>query len=141
MDTTSNALSRILDILASHPEAQEKLRLEIMEGRQQYGDEIPYDKLVALPYLDAVCRETLRLWVMFDSVSCLTTFNDRRPLQLHSCRWRVTSVCCLSPEFYVLRAHDILLVPGGILFYRSQPLSKESMVVRCTKSRFQRAQR
>ena len=25
------------------------------------GEEIPYDTLVSLPYLDAICRETLRL--------------------------------------------------------------------------------
>ncbi|KAG5634821.1 hypothetical protein H0H81_000603 [Sphagnurus paluster] len=60
MDTTSNALSRTLFILSQHPEAQEKLRQEIREAREQYG-EIPHDELVALPYLDAICRETLRL--------------------------------------------------------------------------------
>ncbi|KAG5634928.1 hypothetical protein H0H81_000304 [Sphagnurus paluster] len=61
MDTTSNALSRTLYILAQHPEAQERLRQEIREAREQYG-QIPHDELVALPYLDAVCRETLRLY-------------------------------------------------------------------------------
>ncbi|KAG5637792.1 hypothetical protein H0H81_003184 [Sphagnurus paluster] len=60
MDTTSNALSRTLHILAQHPEVQEKLRQEIREAREQYG-KIPHDELVALPYLDAICRETLRL--------------------------------------------------------------------------------
>ncbi|KAG5641583.1 hypothetical protein H0H81_011101, partial [Sphagnurus paluster] len=60
MDTTSNALSRTLFILSQHPEAQEKLRQEIRDAREQYG-EIPHNELVALPYLDAVCRETLRL--------------------------------------------------------------------------------
>lgn len=62
MDTTSNALSRILYILATRPEAQTKLREEITEARNKYGD-IPHDELVVLPYLDAVCRETLRLYV------------------------------------------------------------------------------
>ncbi|KAG5636862.1 hypothetical protein H0H81_006584 [Sphagnurus paluster] len=61
MDTTSNALSRTLYILAQHPEVQEKLRQEIREAREQYG-QIPHDELVALPYLDAICRETLRLY-------------------------------------------------------------------------------
>ncbi|KAG5653381.1 hypothetical protein H0H81_000768 [Sphagnurus paluster] len=40
---------------------QEKLRRELQEAREQYG-EIPHDELVALPYLDAICRETLRLY-------------------------------------------------------------------------------
>lgn len=61
MDTTSNALSRILHLLSQNPSAQEKLRAEIIEA--QGGDtDIHYDNLVKLPYLDAVCRETLRLY-------------------------------------------------------------------------------
>ncbi|KAI0754298.1 cytochrome P450 [Daedaleopsis nitida] len=59
MDTTSNALSLTLSLLAQHPDAQEKLRNEIIEASN--GDDLGYDDLVALPYLDAVCRETLRL--------------------------------------------------------------------------------
>ena len=69
MDTTSNALSRILHVLAEHPSAQEKLRAEIREARGCSGpDDVPvgtdisYDDLVKLPYLDAICRETLRLY-------------------------------------------------------------------------------
>ena len=58
-DTTAIALTQILQILAEHPEAQEKLRSEIREASRS-GD-IPYDELVGLPYMDAICRETLRL--------------------------------------------------------------------------------
>ena len=61
MDTTSNALSITLHTLAEHPEAQEKLRQEILDAQQNAGGDVPYDDLIALPYLDAVCRETLRL--------------------------------------------------------------------------------
>lgn len=60
MDTTSGALARVLQALAQHPEVQEKLRKEITHARQTGGD-LPHDELVSLPYLDAVCRETLRL--------------------------------------------------------------------------------
>lgn len=60
MDTTSGALSRILFLLAEHPDVQEKLRQEITEAQAQ-GETLSYDALVSLPYLDAVCRETLRL--------------------------------------------------------------------------------
>ncbi|ESK86254.1 hypothetical protein Moror_16634 [Moniliophthora roreri MCA 2997] len=59
-DTTSSALSRTLILLSSHPEVQTKLREEIQQAFQN-GD-ISYDELVSLPYLDAVCRETLRLY-------------------------------------------------------------------------------
>ena len=61
MDTTSNALSRTLQILAQNPEAQAKLRAEILEARNGEPT-IDYENLVKLPYLDAVCRETLRLY-------------------------------------------------------------------------------
>ncbi|KAI0763487.1 cytochrome P450 [Trametes elegans] len=60
MDTTSNVLSQILHILAQRPAVQDRVRAEILEARHE-GNDIPYDELVALPYLDAVCRETLRL--------------------------------------------------------------------------------
>ena len=52
-------LSRLLHLLAQHPDIQEKLRAEVISARD--GHDIPYDKLVQLPYLDAVCKETLRL--------------------------------------------------------------------------------
>ncbi|KAF8159576.1 cytochrome P450 [Crassisporium funariophilum] len=60
-DTTSGALARILHVLANDTTAQDRLRREVVEARNQQGD-LPYDELVALPYLDAVIRETLRLY-------------------------------------------------------------------------------
>lgn len=62
-DTTSGALSQILDILAKHPDAQERLREEILQASN--GEDISYDQLIELPYMDAVCRETLRLYVQY----------------------------------------------------------------------------
>ena len=61
VDTTSNALSRVLHLLCQHQDVQAKLRAEVRAAIEQYGTEIPYDELSALPFLDAVCRETLRL--------------------------------------------------------------------------------
>ena len=60
METTSGALVHILHMLAEHQDVQDKLRQEIQKA-QVGGNDIPYDDLVALPYLEAVCRETLRL--------------------------------------------------------------------------------
>ncbi|KAI0631631.1 cytochrome P450 [Trametes polyzona] len=63
-DTTSNALTLILECLAKHPEAQDRLQAELLEAKQRHeGGDIPYDELMALPYLDAVCVETLRVHV------------------------------------------------------------------------------
>jgi cytochrome P450 len=61
-DTTSSALSRIFHLLALHKDVQAKLRQEILEAREDNGrEDLSYDTLVSLPYLDAVCREALRL--------------------------------------------------------------------------------
>ncbi|KAH7913645.1 cytochrome P450 [Hygrophoropsis aurantiaca] len=61
MDTTSGALARTFLTLAHHPEAQVKLREEVTQARAEKGN-LDFDDLVNLPYLDAVCRETLRLY-------------------------------------------------------------------------------
>ncbi|KAH7928032.1 cytochrome P450 [Leucogyrophana mollusca] len=71
MDTTSGALARTFMTLAHHPEAQEKLRQEVKQARAEKGD-LDYDDLVNLPYLDAVCRETLRLYPPVTFVSRTT---------------------------------------------------------------------
>ncbi|KAF9475405.1 cytochrome P450 [Pholiota conissans] len=62
MDTTSSALSRILHMLSMNQDVQETLRQEIRTAKKEYGPELDYDTLCSLPYLDAVCRETLRLF-------------------------------------------------------------------------------
>ncbi|TFK51329.1 cytochrome P450 [Heliocybe sulcata] len=59
MDTTSSALSKILYLLATHPEAQDKLRHEVRQVHA--AGEFTYDTLEKMPYLEAICRETLRL--------------------------------------------------------------------------------
>ncbi len=60
MDTTANSLTRILHVLAEHPAEQEMLRAEVNDAR--HGNDIAYEALEKLPYLDSVCRETLRLY-------------------------------------------------------------------------------
>ncbi|KAH9165536.1 cytochrome P450 [Lactarius sanguifluus] len=60
-DTTSTALSRILHLLALRPDVQDKLRNELKEAHKD-KEELTHDQLVSLPFLEAVCRETLRLY-------------------------------------------------------------------------------
>jgi cytochrome P450 len=60
MDTTSNALARILDLLSEHPVVQERLRQEVAEAFAAHGDDLDYDTLNGLPFLEAVVRESLR---------------------------------------------------------------------------------
>ena len=59
MDTSVNSLSRIIHLLVQHPDMQEKVRKEIMAASA--GHDIPFDELMALPYLDTVVRETMRV--------------------------------------------------------------------------------
>ncbi|KAK7680835.1 hypothetical protein QCA50_016145 [Cerrena zonata] len=60
-DTSASALTTMLQLLARNQDVQDRLRNEIQEARHQHGEEIPYHKLMVLPLLDAVCRETLRI--------------------------------------------------------------------------------
>lgn len=90
MDTTSNVLSRILHLLAVHPDVQEQLRTEIINAGQTSGD-FTYDQLVSLPFLDAVCRETLRLSVVSD-FGCPVWLISRSQ-QLPSCGNDFANVC------------------------------------------------
>ncbi|KAL7277359.1 hypothetical protein ACG7TL_009219 [Trametes sanguinea] len=61
MDTTSNILSRVLHLLAQHSNVQDEVRREVMIAKA-HSDQLDYDELHALPFLDAVCREALRLY-------------------------------------------------------------------------------
>ncbi|KAI0070430.1 cytochrome P450 [Panus rudis PR-1116 ss-1] len=63
METTSGALARLLHLLAQHQDVQDRLRQEIRTAKHEHNDQdIPYDTLVSLPYMEAVCREALRLY-------------------------------------------------------------------------------
>ena len=75
MDTTANSLARILQLLAERPDAQERLREEITHAIEVegHGDTLDFDRLLELPYLDAVCRETLRVCVLVSSLMCTRT--------------------------------------------------------------------
>ncbi|KAK7054623.1 hypothetical protein VNI00_003086 [Paramarasmius palmivorus] len=54
-DTTSNTLARIFSLLSTHTAEQEALRREILVNAPD-GD-LDYEKLLSLPYLDAICRK------------------------------------------------------------------------------------
>ena len=72
-ETTTSALARILHILSQEQDVQSRLRSEVRKAKRDHaaavgidGDwesvSLPYDTLVSLPYLDAIVRETLRLY-------------------------------------------------------------------------------
>lgn len=72
-ETTTTAICRVLWLLASKPDVQARLRSEVRDAKQSYAVShditgpwedvgLPYDLLMSLPYLDAVIRETLRVY-------------------------------------------------------------------------------
>ncbi|KAF8522362.1 hypothetical protein JB92DRAFT_1727306 [Gautieria morchelliformis] len=71
LETTAIAVTRLLHLLAKRPEVQARLRTEIRNAKQSHlsptkhldrdawkAVELSYDELMALPYLDAIVRET-----------------------------------------------------------------------------------
>lgn len=76
-ETTSTSTAWAMYALASHLEAQAKLRAEL----QEIGTETPtLDMLNALPYLDHVVRETLRLYPVFSLITREASQDDAIPL-------------------------------------------------------------
>ena len=64
IDNTSDSIARILHLMATHQDVQSKLRKEIVEAMSRHADglgNLEHSELTALPYLDAICRETLRV--------------------------------------------------------------------------------
>ncbi|KAJ8516646.1 hypothetical protein ONZ45_g6069 [Pleurotus djamor] len=69
-DTTSTSLTRMLHLLSLHPKEQERLRSEVLAARaERNGTDFTYDEVNSLPYLDAVVRESLRLYAPFTFIS------------------------------------------------------------------------
>ena len=61
-ETTSSGMSNLFYVLAQHPEVQKKLRTEVRKAREENHGDLDYETLMALPYLDAVVRETMRVF-------------------------------------------------------------------------------
>ncbi|GJJ14788.1 hypothetical protein Clacol_009056 [Clathrus columnatus] len=74
-ETTAISVARILHMLAIQPVYQKRLRSEIRITKQKYAEmsasnvdtgweqvELPYDTLMSMPLLDAIVRETLRVF-------------------------------------------------------------------------------
>ena len=63
LDTSATQLAVLMFFLAKNPEVQEKLEEEISDALAQSDeDELDYDKLQSLPYLDMVVNEALRIF-------------------------------------------------------------------------------
>ncbi|KAI0716355.1 cytochrome P450 [Earliella scabrosa] len=66
--TTSTALTRAIEVLAHKPDAQARLRQELLDATAGTGRtlaDFDYDAYTSLPYLEAVVRETIRMYPSF----------------------------------------------------------------------------
>ncbi|KAG1723805.1 cytochrome P450 [Suillus lakei] len=97
LETTTAAVARALYMLAKHPDVQAQLRAEISDATaaayqagevdHSHADDqrgpvrLSYDALMNLPFLDAVVRETFRLYPSLPVLGRSTTEATSVPLQ------------------------------------------------------------
>ncbi|KAG1734665.1 cytochrome P450 [Suillus paluster] len=93
LETTTAAVARALYMVAKHPHVQAQLRTEICDAMTAYeasnvdhsheggSTRLSYDALINLPFLDAVVRETLRLYPSLPVLTRRTTEAASVPLQ------------------------------------------------------------
>ncbi|KAI8445341.1 cytochrome P450 monooxygenase [Phakopsora pachyrhizi] len=80
-ETTSNAMNWALWLLAKNQSVQKKLREEILSAQATHmGEELSIEELNRLPYLDAVCRECLRLFPPISMTIRMAREADNIPL-------------------------------------------------------------
>ena len=71
---SSAALAQTFYLLAKHLDVQDRVREEVQEAHRLYGRDLDYDQLNSLTFMDAVCRESLRLWApaqLVERVACV----------------------------------------------------------------------
>lgn len=61
-ETSSTAMAFALYFLAKYPKVQDNVRDEVKRVKQQHNNEITYDALMEMTYLNQVFNETLRLY-------------------------------------------------------------------------------
>ncbi|KAF8603701.1 cytochrome P450 [Ceratobasidium sp. AG-I] len=93
-ETTSTAIARILDVLAQNSEVQTKLREEVNAYFKEHQDNSDHDDLLELPYLDAIIRETLRMYGPVTGVSRANLEDTVLPLEypIETPEGKITSI-------------------------------------------------
>ncbi|KAI0657006.1 cytochrome P450 [Cubamyces menziesii] len=82
-DTTSTTLVRIVRQLALHPDAQARVRHELVEATSGVGrtpQDLDFNAFTKLPFMDAVIRETVRMYPGFYLTSRVSEEDTVLPL-------------------------------------------------------------
>ncbi|KAF8641734.1 hypothetical protein AX16_009811 [Volvariella volvacea WC 439] len=82
-ETTSSTLARFFDLLSQNQDLQQRLREEIKQAKEakDNGEELTFSEVNALPLLDAVVKETFRVYAPVIFVWRQTTKDIVVPLQ------------------------------------------------------------
>ncbi|CAF0952627.1 unnamed protein product [Rotaria sordida] len=77
-ESVSSALSWFIYHMSKHPQVQQKIKAELMDG-DDYKGPLSLDRLDSLVYLDAVINEVLRFTPISDGTFRTLTVDDRLP--------------------------------------------------------------
>jgi cytochrome P450 len=79
-EDAGNTMARMMQALQNHPQVLQKLRQEQEEVVAKFGDTFTPDVLDAMPYAEAVMKETMRVWptVPQGPPSCRTNLFSER---------------------------------------------------------------
>ncbi|KAI0739186.1 cytochrome P450 [Daedaleopsis nitida] len=106
-DTTSTTLSRAIELLSHRPDIQQKLRQEVNNATHGVGrslSEFDFDAYAELPYLEAVVRETIRMYPSFYLIPRVANEDTVLPLS--------TPITCPNGQ-----SINELVVPSGTLVW------------------------
>ena len=133
MDSSSSALSRVICLLGENPEIQSQLRHELREAKNiNNGQELDYDQIINLPFLDAVIRETLRLY----AVSFFLTSTDiERMVQIPTIEYCDTNVSA-QKNTCLMAGSSHFIAPAKTWFFRSLNRSRQLQVFIYLKSQY-----
>ncbi|KAI0760059.1 cytochrome P450 [Fomes fomentarius] len=82
-DTTSSTITRAIQVLAHRPEVQQRLRQELLDATTGTGrslSDFDYDSYTNLPYLEAVVKETIRMYPAFSLIPKVAEVDTVLPL-------------------------------------------------------------
>ncbi|CAE7227428.1 unnamed protein product [Rhizoctonia solani] len=93
-ETTSTAVSRVLEVLAHRSNVQVRLREELRQYFEANPDETHHDGLLELPYLDGIVREVLRLYPPVAAISRICNEDAVLPLDfpINTPSGKITSI-------------------------------------------------